>query len=285
MRRRSGGAAALALALALAGCVTVPDAQRLIVSGDAGSVSVLERPCGAGGAKPHPISEAGALHDPLRLASWNLHKGFDRGWQADLAWIATASDIVLLQEAWLDDDLRGVLGAAGLSWRIAGGFVLNGRDAGVLTAARATPLASCTLQAWEPLLGVPKAALITRFRVDGHAATLAVANLHAINFTLSADGAYREQLDAVRAELATHDGAIVFAGDFNTWSDDRLAAVEAVARDLGLAAVALRPDARARFVERAVDYIFVRGLEVIDAQAVAVASSDHNPVLATLRVR
>lgn len=283
MRRRLAGAASLALALA--GCVSVPDAQRLIVSGDGGPVSVLERPCGIGGAGPHAIAETGALHDPLRLASWNLHKGFDRGWQADLAWIAAASDVVLLQEAWLDDDLRGALGAAGLSWRIAGGFLLNGRDAGVLTAARATPLASCTLQAWEPLLGVPKAALITRFRVEGHTATLAVANLHAINFTLSADGAYREQLDAVRAELATHDGAIVFAGDFNTWSDDRLAAVEAVARDLGLVAVAFRPDARARFVERAVDYIFVRGLEVIDAHAVAVASSDHNPVLATLRVR
>src|SRR5512139_2916473 len=204
MRRRSGGAAALAFALSLAGCVTVPDTQRLIVSGDAGTVNVLERPCGMRGATPHAITEAGALHDPLRLASWNLHKGFDRGWQADLARIAAASDIVLLQEAWLDDDLREALGAAGLSWRIAGGFLLNGRDAGVLTAARATPLASCTLRGWEPLLGVPKAALITRFRVEGRAATLAVANLHAINFTLSAGGAYREQLDAVRAELATH---------------------------------------------------------------------------------
>jgi endonuclease/exonuclease/phosphatase (EEP) superfamily protein YafD len=112
-----------------------------------------------------------------------------------------------------------------------------------------------------------------------------VVNLHAINFTLSAEGAYREQLDGVRVELASHDGPIVLAGDFNTWSNDRLAAVEALARELGLVAVTFRPDARARFAEHPVDHIYVRGLEVVDAHAVAVTSSDHNPVFATLRVR
>jgi endonuclease/exonuclease/phosphatase (EEP) superfamily protein YafD len=276
--------AAAALALLLAGCVTVPFAERLLVPTDAGAIAVVARPCG-GTEPPAPAALAPALPPTFRLASWNIHKGFDAGWPADLTRIVAADDVVLLQEAWLDDTLRATLEGAGRAWRMTGAFLLNGRDAGVLTAARAPPLAACTVRTWEPLLGVPKSALVARFRVEGRAATLAVANVHAINFTLSAQGAYREQLDAVRAELAAHEGPIVLAGDFNTWSDERVATVESVTRGLGLAAVAFRPDARARFSEHAVDYIFVRGLDVIDARAVAVTSSDHNPVFATLRVQ
>ena len=278
-----GCVAATALSLLLAGCVTVPDADRLVMPGDAGAIAVVARPCGA--AAEQPAALAPALPATFRLASWNIHKGFDAGWAADLARIAAADDVVLLQEAWLDDTLRTTLGAAGLAWRMTGAFLLNGRDAGVLTAARAAPLTACTVRSWEPLLGVPKSALIARFRVEGSAATLALANLHAINFTLSAQGAYRELLDAVRAQLAAHDGPIVLAGDFNTWSDERVAMVDAVARRLGLAAVAFHPDARARFVGHAVDYIFVRGLDVIETRTLVVTTSDHNPIFATLRVR
>ena len=279
-----GSVAAVVLALALAGCVIVPGADRMLVSADIQGIAVVSRPCGAGTTETPAVADAAALPDPLRVASWNIHKGFDAGWQAELARIAT-DDVVLLQEAWLDDALRATLDRAGLSWQMAGAFLMNGRDAGVLTAARAAPLVSCTVRTWEPLLGTPKSALIARFRVRGHGATLAIANLHAINFTLSAGGAYGRQLDAVRTELAAHDGPIVLAGDFNTWSDERVAAVDALARGLGLSAVAFRPDARERFSDHVVDYIFVRGFDVIDARAVAVTSSDHNPVFAVLRVR
>ena len=288
---RSGVAAAaapalaMALVLALAGCVTVPAAQRLVEGGNGSAPTVLERPCGSREEAPPAHAQARALPDPLRLASWNLHKDVDPGWQVELARIAAASDVVLLQEASLGDELARTLEDAGMRWQLAGGFLLEGHDAGVLTATRAQALDACTVRAWEPLLQVPKAALITRFRVEGHAGTLAIANLHGINFTLSAAGAYREQLEAVRAELATHAGPIVLAGDFNTWSDERLAAVEAVARELGLVAVAFHPDARARFFDHPVDHVFVRGIDVIDAKVVSVASSDHNPLFATLHVR
>ena len=56
-----------------------------------------------------------------------------------------------------------------------------------------------------------------------------------------------------------------------------------VASRLGLAEVALPGNARSRFLGREVDHISVRGLAPVAAYAVAVTSSDHNPVLATLR--
>jgi len=278
---------AIAVATALSACVTVPDAQRLVTLSNGGGLDVIVRPCDRrlDDAGVAVVAAAALDADNVRIASWNLHKGADDGWQADLARIAASNDVVLLQEALLDDDLRSVLDSAGLHWQLASSFLLNGRDAGVLTAARVDPLAACTEWSTEPLFALPKSALVTHFRLSGHRRTLAIANLHAINFTLTAGGAYRAQLEAVRAELATHRGPVVFAGDFNTWNDGRRAEVEAIARELGLAAVVFRPDARARFVGHELDHIYVRGLDVVAATAIGVTSSDHNPVFATLRLK
>jgi endonuclease/exonuclease/phosphatase (EEP) superfamily protein YafD len=43
-------------------------------------------------------------------------------------------------------------------------------------------------------------------------------------------------------------------------------------------------DARTRFLGQQVDHLYVRGLEVVSASTPSVQSSDHNPVLATLRI-
>lgn len=274
------------LAFVLAGCIVIPDAQRTVVLRHDGGIGVDSQPCGtltlAGSADG---IAAGAL-DPaaLRIASWNLHKGEDPGWEGDLARIAATHDVVLLQEVLLTERLRVVLETAGLRWQLASSFTLNGRDAGVLTAARAIPLSACSHSVQEPLIVLPKSALVARFRLAGHEATLAVANMHGINFTLATAGAYQKQLDAVGAELATHEGPIVLAGDFNTWNETRLAAVEAMARRLRLGAVVFRPDVRQQFAGHEVDHMYVRGLEVVAAATVGVTSSDHNPVFATLRL-
>jgi endonuclease/exonuclease/phosphatase (EEP) superfamily protein YafD len=277
---------AVGLAVVLAGCVVIPDAQRTVVLRDDGGVGVDSPRCGT--ITPAGIADgaSAAALDPaaLRIASWNLHKGEDPGWEGDLARIAATHDVVLLQEVLLTERLRVVLETAGLRWQLASSFTLNGRDAGVLTAARATPLSACSQSVQEPLIALPKSALVVRFRLAGHQATLAVANMHAINFTLATTGAYQEQLDAVGAELAIHEGPIVFAGDFNTWNETRLAAVKAMARRLGLLAVVFRPDGRQQFAGHEVDHIYVRGLDVVAAAAVGVTSSDHNPVFAILRL-
>jgi endonuclease/exonuclease/phosphatase (EEP) superfamily protein YafD len=77
---------------------------------------------------------------------------------------------------------------------------------------------------------------------------------------------------------------VIVAGDLNTWSSPRLATAQEVMERLGLVPVLPPLDTRSRFLGRQVDYVFVRGLEVVSAEAPEVDSSDHNPVLATLRV-
>ena len=276
------------LATALVGaCVSIPPAPRALVLQADGAVAAAELACAPDsppGAPKDARGPAGAL-DPLalRVAAWNVHKEADPGWDDDLARLAAANDVLLLQEVELTPAVRRVVEGAGMRWVMASSWLGGDLDQGVLTAARAAPLATCTQRVAEPLLRLPKSALVSWFALEGIADTLAVVNVHAVNFTLTLD-AYREQLGMLARQLHAHRGPIVFAGDFNTWNEARATALEETAAALGLAAVAFGDDRRTVFLGRQVDHIYVRGLAVLGAAAIEVTSSDHNPLTAVLRV-
>jgi endonuclease/exonuclease/phosphatase (EEP) superfamily protein YafD len=272
-----------ALATTLAACVTVPEQQHALLLEADGKVAQRGMSCVHAAAATLP--GAGAIDSgTVRIASWNLHKEADPGWQVDLAALIARSDVVVLQEAGVAADLREAIERAGFHWVLASSFAYLDAEYGVLTATRVAPAGACTLRAFEPLLGIPKSALITYLRIDGKDATLAIANLHSINFA-AGTGVYRAQLEALGNALAGHTGPIVIAGDFNTWNEAREREVQALATRLALVPVAFGHDGRRRFLGRIFDWVYVRGLEVDSASAWEVTSSDHNPLLVTLRVR
>jgi endonuclease/exonuclease/phosphatase (EEP) superfamily protein YafD len=277
-------AAALLLVVALGGCATITREQQAFVLDGHGRAIAQPLPCR--GLDPIGASNAAEpLPRRVRVVSWNLHKNEDGGWDVDLARFAAEADLMLVQEAALDGALQRVLAAARYDWILGSSFQLfDGRVTGVLTAARVRPATACTQRFFEPLLGLPKATVVARYRVQGSADTLAVANVHSINFSLAL-GDYRRQLEAIADELGGHRGPIILAGDFNTWSRARLAVVAEVAATLGLEPIVFEKDERARFFGEKVDFLFVRGLDVERAETPVVSSSDHNPVIATLRVR
>jgi len=279
---RSWRSIAVVCCIALAGCVVVPERQHALVLEPDGTVAQRQMACGDAA---DGVTAADAL-DPraVRIASWNLHKQGDAGWEAELGRLIASSDVLLLQEAGVAKELRGTIERGGLSWVLASAFEYSGAEYGVLTATRVHPASVCTLRANEPLLGIPKAALITRFRLEGRDTTLAVANLHSINFA-PGTGEYRAQLDAIADALAAHRGPIVFAGDFNVWNDAREKAVREVMSRLSLVPVAFAADERRRFMGRIFDWIYARDAEVVTASSWAVTSSDHNPLTVTLRMR
>jgi len=283
--RRPGRTAIAALAAAFAAaCVTITDAPRALVDGPFGvRAAVLDCATAAAVARAAPAARAGVDPAAIRVVTWNIQKEDNDGWQDDLARFAAGSDVLLLQEVVLQDALTSILRGAGLAWVMASSFAYQSADIGVLTATRVSPVASCTQRIAEPLLAIPKSAVITWLPVPGSRTTLAVANVHAINFSLSL-AAFEAQFDALSAVLAAHDGPLIVGGDLNTWSRARRAAVRRFADRLGLAEVAYAEDGRARFLGQQVDHLLVRGLAVVTSAATAVTSSDHNPAAAVLRL-
>jgi endonuclease/exonuclease/phosphatase (EEP) superfamily protein YafD len=283
----------------LCGCITLTVEQRAVVSVPGGTPRVMTLKCGAVDRVLQAAAEGEAAdaldRRPLRLLVWNIHKQGDSGWERDLSGFAAASDVMLLQETVLQPPLRDILEDSGLHWVMASSFLLGADDNGVLTATRIAPIASCTQRVVEPLIRIPKSAVISWLPITntwtdagadaraGSKETLAIANVHSVNFELAPD-VYRAQLEALADALAGHRGPIIFAGDFNTWNDARDAVVAEIAARLGLTELNLRVDQRAVFFGRHLDHIFIRGLQLIDVGAIPVTSSDHNPLAATLGI-
>ena len=271
----------------LCACVTLTVEPRAVVSGPGGAARVMTLRCDAVDRVLQTaanVQVADALdRRPFKVLMWNIHKQADSGWERDLSAFAAANDVVLLQEAVLQPPLRKILNDTGLRWSMASSFLLDADDIGVLTATRIAPVASCTQRVVEPLIRIPKSAVISWLPIVGTRETLAIVNVHSITFELSLD-VYRSQLEALADALARHRGPIIFAGDFNTWNDARDRVVSEIAARLGLTELNLRVDQRAVFFGRHLDHIFIRGLETVDVIAVPVTSSDHNPMSATLRI-
>jgi endonuclease/exonuclease/phosphatase (EEP) superfamily protein YafD len=277
--------------LLLCACVTLTVEPRAVVSGPGDADRVMTLKCNAVDRLLQAAGN-GQLADaldrrPFKVLMWNIHKQADSGWERDLSAFAAANDVVLLQEAVLQPPLRKILSDTGLRWLMASSFLLDEDDIGVLTATRIAPIASCTQRVVEPLIRIPKSAVISWLPIVDTAAgtrqSLAIVNVHSITFELFVD-VYRSQLQALADVLAGHRGPIIFAGDFNTWNDARDRVVREIAARLGLTELNLRVDQRAVFFGRHLDHIFIRGLETVDVSAVPVTSSDHNPMAATLRI-
>jgi endonuclease/exonuclease/phosphatase (EEP) superfamily protein YafD len=281
------GFVCLAGVAALPGCVTLTVEPRALLLDSSGKVEVQSLACEGPAFVARQTSGRAAAEalDPraIRILTWNIHKQGDPGWQEDLARFIADDDVVLLQEAVLEPRLRSVIEGAGLRWVMASSFIYSSIDIGVVTGSRKLPLTSCTQRVTEPLIRIPKSGIITWFRLAGQEETLAIVNVHAINFALTLGG-YRAQLEALGAALEHHPGPIIFAGDLNTWTDARNEAMRAVAARLGMTEIAFKEDRRTLFMGKQLDHIYVRGLEVSAADAIPVTSSDHNPVRATLRV-
>ncbi|CAG0950868.1 hypothetical protein BURK1_00184 [Burkholderiales bacterium] len=278
--RTAAAALAALLAIGAAGCANIAAVDRAWFDA-AGEPVAMSLGCPPLAAVPG-IPGALAADRALSVVSWNIHRNGDPGWEQDLATFAAASDLVILQEATLTTELRDLLWRAGRQWAHADAWEFDGVVSGVLTASSVLPSDACVRRQAEPLLGLPKSALVTWYRIDGRADTLAVANVHSINFTFDL-GAYGRQLDAVADVLSTHRGPAILAGDFNTWTPLRRAVLSDVAARLGLAEAVPRRGERSRFLGLPADYLFVRGLLVNDVWVESVDSSDHAPIRATLR--
>lgn len=263
---------------------TAPEPQaRTAVASHAGRILTDAEACRDEIGLSRVTASEGLDADGLSLLSWNVKKGERARWRHDLARMSRGKHLVLIQEASLDDEFMGVLQPTA-HWSFAPGYSPRGARTGVMTLSTEPPLTQCNLTAVEPVLGTPKATSITEYGLRGRSATLVVANIHAVNFSLGL-AEFSRQINELRTVLAAHTGPVILSGDFNTWRAARVDIVDELVGDLGLERVSFGQDFRKRFFGLPLDHLFVRGLDLDDATTHPVRSSDHNALSAAFTLR
>lgn len=220
-----------------------------------------------------PIDRNGQLN----VLVWNIYKQQKDSWEATLNSLTASSDLVLLQEASLTPELKQFVVDKSYSAELVRAFDVFDTSAGVLTLAKESADKVCAHTAIEPWLRLPKSALLSEYPLSDKQ-TLMVVNIHAINFTLGTED-YKNQIEALSQEVKAHKGPLIVAGDFNSWSNDRLETLQQQVKLLDLQEVIFTPDDRMRFITGLpLDHIFYRGLEVKEAHSMKSNASDHNPL-------
>jgi len=224
------------------------------------------------------------LPDSFRLLIWNIHKAESgQNWQKDFQKLTEQSDIVLLQEGYLNETYKAAINYfPNILWSFAISFIYEGFETGVVTGSLAQPIMTKWLrsQGREPFYESPKMTILTQYTLPYSDKNLLVANFHGINF-VSNDSFY-QQMDQVIQALEKHQGPTIFAGDFNTWNGYRMEYLESHCKKMGLKPVEFKQDPR--FVR--LDHIFYRDLVAYDPQVLnQIYSSDHFPIKVNFKIQ
>lgn len=213
----------------------------------------------------------------LSVMVWNIFKQQRSNWLSILESYAADSQLMLLQEAQTTPELVRFATSHYLVADQVPAIKLPMHNSGVMTLSAAHPVYCCPLRKAEPLLRLPKSTLITVYPLfDGR--LLMVVNIHSINFSIGVD-IYQQQLRAVSEQIAMHNGPIIFAGDFNTWSRQRLLMLYSFTRQMRLQEVRFEHDLRKKAFGLPLDFVFYRGLKIAESAVISTHASDHNPLL------
>lgn len=220
--------------------------------------------------------------DSISFLNWNIYKGQGDKWEADLAKFSQSHELMTIQEALLNQELSGLLQSHDFNWSMNTAFYLNDVAAGVMNVAASEATYSCGFKVNEPLIRVPKSVLVSYYRIEGSAQTLLVANIHGINFSLGLQS-YRKQLTQLYNAIEHHNGPMIVAGDFNSWSSNRLAEVQRLVAKLSLSEIEYEVNNKTHVFGNAIDHVFYRQLEAVSNEVLQVTSSDHNPISVNFR--
>lgn len=222
------------------------------------------------------------LPSTFEVLVWNVYKGGIYDWENDLEKISADSDIILLQEATDTQFFIDGLSQIDFETTMAISWVSRKKVAtGVATAARTHKVSQSWLKSYylEPVTKTPKITFFTEYQIEGSLKTLLVANIHAINFVSTYK--FKHMIDKAVQKMSHHSGPIIFAGDFNTWTNSKIRALNQSVKKIGLKEVSFSPDLRKKALGKPLDYIWVRGLRVLDSKAHGdINSSDHKPMSA-----
>ena len=223
--------------------------------------------------------------DIIDVLIWNVHKeNFQSSWIQDFNELKVGKDIILLQESTFFKetivpdvylDYRGALGES---------FTYKGVKTGNATLSKFEMFDSKVIHSpdREPLIRTPKPILITKFKLK-NGKILLVLNIHGINFVRYRK--FKRMINKSLKIISQHQGPIIYAGDFNTWSKKKTKYIVAEFKKQGMKWVKFRHLDRIKtHFGYPLDHAFVKGLEILDADIVKVNTSNHAPLTLRLKV-
>ena len=232
--------------------------------------------------------------DSIKVLSWNIAKNnYDPSWSRDFLAIVEQyrPDKIFLQEVRLRADVHEIAELAQMGWAFVPNFIDNSNNtySGILIATKGDRLSSKAMitRHYEPVINTPKVSLFVEYSLGDCSESLLAVNTHLINFVGLSK--FKIQLQEIESVLNKHKGAIILAGDFNTWNKSRWLMLSKMAARLNLTSVSFTVEdtkkIKSFLLSPPLDYIFYRGLEqkpdtakVIDD----ISSSDHNPLFVEL---
>lgn len=234
-----------------------------------------------------------ALPETFNLVVWNLYKG--QGYRQknathfwnDFSDFNSKAHIHLFQEMLMNDQWLKSLEQSlpNKQFSFAASFEYrNQTRTGVGIASVAKALNSKLLRGTERefFFLTPKVSLISEFHQQHHSGkteTVLVINTHVVNFTTT--NSFIRFLDELVSLMQIHQGPLVFAGDFNTWSFKRWHSLIQMLARFDIFPLEFKNDPR--FLK--LDHVFVRGFKSLSSEIQThINSSDHYPILVKLKL-
>ena len=222
--------------------------------------------------------------DTFGMLCWNVHKNNCKNslFKDYLEEYENRCDFLLFQEANFRDDKHFTL--PHYAFDAAANLEFRGEFYGVLTASsvESTKSQAYLSEGKESLVGPHKSLLVAHYPfADG--STLLILNIHAINFR--ENQRFNRELERFLELMQNYNGKMIVAGDFNTWNKKRMSKLHELREKLGLKMVPFKQgDDVKSFMGKHLDFIFYRGVELIDYSADKEHGlSDHNPLYAQFK--
>ncbi|MDD4974766.1 MAG: endonuclease/exonuclease/phosphatase family protein [Bacteriovorax sp.] len=224
-----------------------------------------------------------SLSKRINILVWNLHKGSNDTFGTDFVSLAYQKDLVISQEMYLTPLMSMVFGSFPHYFYTSATSFFFGKiltRTGVVTSSPVLPstIDYVRTETLEPVVNSPKVTLITRYPIRFSTKQLTVVNIHGINFV---DGpSYRKEMNRIYEALKNVPSPLIFAGDFNSWNDERYAILKELGQKLKLSEASFSPDYRMTFNKHPLDHFYyTNDIKIISAKVEDFyQGSDHKPL-------
>ncbi len=202
----------------------------------------------------------------LSVLSWNIYKGRKSEYRKSFATLAKGRDLIMLSEATtgspVSDSFKAI---TGWEWHLAASFDMkNNIAAGTVlgSAARPSNVHFYRTKDIEPFVKSPKATVLAYYAIPGSSKKLLAISIHGINW--DGDDALERQLNMILPEIKSHNGPVIFAGDFNTKNASRVALTKRLLGTAGLKQVPWENPTK----KKQLDDAYTRGISVKRARLI-----------------